>query len=237
MKYRTLLAIAALLLAGAAVFFPGGKETLQLPPPKKAGGMPLMQALNKRETSREFGPRELSPQVLSDLLWAAAGVNRPSSLKRTAPSAKNWQEISVYVAFSTGVYLYDALSNTLEPQVQGDIRMGSSLQSQAREAPALLLFVADYARMTGVSGEVRDFYAAADTGYISENVYLFCASEGLATGVMGGFDRDELAKQLGLDPAQRKVVLVQAVGYPKPGAKKKKTPKPFIPLPGGNISR
>jgi SagB-type dehydrogenase family enzyme len=173
-----------------------------------------MQALKDRSTSRTFGSEKLPVQVLSNLLWAAFGINRPDSGKRTAPSAMNTQEIDIYVAASDGLYVYDAKAQLLRPILSEDIRALTGLQPFVAEAPLNLIYVADYSRMTRASQEDKVLYSAADTGFISENVYLFCASEGLATVVRGSIDRVALAKAMKLRPDQ-KIILSQTVGYPK----------------------
>jgi SagB-type dehydrogenase family enzyme len=191
------------------------QKPVALPKPQTEGGKPLMLALKDRSSSRSFRADKLQLQVLSNLLWAAFGVNRSDSGKRTAPSAKNWQEIDIYVAVAEGLYLYDAKGHLLEPVVPEDIRGLTGVQAFVREAPVNLVYVADFTRMSGASPEDRDLYAAADTGFISENVYLFCASEGLATVVRGSIDRPVLARAMKLRPDQ-KIILGQTVGYPKP---------------------
>jgi SagB-type dehydrogenase family enzyme len=188
-------------------------EPVSLPEPEKDGGRPLMQALNDRRTMRSYSPEPLPEQVLSNLLWAAFGVNRSESGKRTAPSAVNWQEIDIYVSLADGLFLYNAVDHALDPILMEDIREATGLQGFVKDAPVNLVFVADYSRMGGASEEDKDFYSAADTGFISQNVYLFCASEGLATVVRGYLDRSALHEKMGLRPDQ-KVVLAQTVGYP-----------------------
>lgn len=173
--------------------------------------MPLMQALKVRKSSREFSPRQLPLQMLSDLLWAADGINRPKTGFRTAPSAKNMQEIDIYVAKSEGLYLYDAAGNMLVPLSAQDLRGMTGQQPFVKDAPVNLIYVADLSRM---EPQDASFYAPADTGFISENVYLFCASFGLATVVRGSIDREVLAKAMNLRPDQ-KIILAQTVGYPK----------------------
>jgi SagB-type dehydrogenase family enzyme len=188
-------------------------KTLDLPKPRITGGRPLMDVLSNRKSSRQFSQKEIPMQTLSDMLWAAWGVNRPESGKRTAPSAANWQEIDVYVALVQGLYLYDAVENKLIQILAEDIRDLTGTQEFVKDAPVNLIFVADYSRMGRSSQQDRDFYSAIDTGFISQNVYLFCASEGLATVVRGLLDRDRLTKKMKLTPRQ-KVVLAQTVGYP-----------------------
>jgi SagB-type dehydrogenase family enzyme len=212
------LAMLLIFLASLiCIAFPGlaqEGETMRLPKPNMKGGKPLMEALKARRTQREYDERQLSPQALSDLLWAAFGVNRPESGKRTAPSAMNMQEIDIYVALPGGLYLFRAGQHELEKISDADIRGATGGQEFVATAPLNLIYVADYSKMTRGSEAVKDFYSAADTGFISQNVYLFCASEGLATVVRGSVDRDALADAMGLREDQ-KIILAQTVGYPK----------------------
>jgi SagB-type dehydrogenase family enzyme len=173
-----------------------------------------MQVLKDRSTSRSFSARKLPPQVLSNLLWAAFGINRPESGHRTAPSAMDRQEIDIYVATAEGLYVYEAKTHVLQPVLAGDIRDMTGRQPFVADAPVNLVYVADLGRMGKASKEEQDLYSAADTGFVSENVYLFCASEGLATVVRGSIDRETLAKAMRLRPDQ-KIILAQTVGYPK----------------------
>lgn len=189
-------------------------KPIQLPKPRTDGGKPLMQALKERKSTRSFSSEPLPMQVLGDLLWAACGVNRPETGQRTAPTARNRQEIDVYVALEQGLYLYDAKTHTLQPVLAKDIRAETGPQPFVKDAPVNLIFVADYAKMGNASEEDKAFYAATDTGYVSQNVYLFCASEGLATVVRGMVNRAALAETMKLRPDQ-KIILAQTVGYPK----------------------
>ncbi len=191
-----------------------GLKPIRLLQPQMDGGRPLMQVLKDRKTSRAFSSEKLPLQVLSNMLWAAWGVNRPESGKRTAPSAMNWQEIDVYVALADGLYLYDAKANILKPILAEDIRAATGRQPFVKDAPVNLIFVSDLSRIGGVPADQKDFYSATDTGFISQNVYLYCASEGLATVVRGAVDRPAMAKVMKLRPDQ-KVILAQTVGYPK----------------------
>lgn len=206
---RALVAGAFLVAHGAAA-----QGDIALPSPQIEGGKPLMQALSARRTTRAFGDQALPRQTLANLLWAAFGINRPETGGRTAPSARNWQEIEIYVALPEGLYRYDAKANTLRRVLGEDIRAQAGTQSHAREAPATLIYVADEKRTGLASAETRDFYAAADTGFIAQNVYLFCASEGLGTVVYASIDRERLAKTMGLALGQR-ITLAQSVGYPR----------------------
>jgi len=187
--------------------------TIRLPPPETADGMSLMQALMARHSTREFGTQPLPPQVLSNLLWAANGVNRPQTGRRTAPSAHDWREIDVYVTTAEGAFRYDPPSHTLIRVVAGDIRPLTGMQDYVATAPVNLVFVADLDRMTEASAEDKAFYSATDAGFIAQNVYLYSASAGLAVVVRGLVDREVLGTALGLGKHQR-IVLAQSVGYP-----------------------
>jgi nitroreductase len=178
------------------------------------GGRPLMQVLKDRKSSRAFSAEKLPSQVLSNMLWAAFGVNRPDSGKRTAPSARNWQEIDIYAATADGLYLYEAKGHMLRRVLAKDIRALTGRQPFVEEVPVNLIYVADFSRMGGAADEDKVLYSAAGTGFIGQNVYLYCASEGLATVVRGLVDRPALAKAMKLRSDQ-KVILAQSVGYPK----------------------
>jgi nitroreductase len=186
---------------------------LRLPKPQTEGGKPLMDVLSQRKSTREFGDRKLPEQTLSNLLWAAFGINRPDG-RRTAPSASNRQEVDIYAITADCAFLYDAREHALKPVVTSDLRPLAGTQPFVQEAPLNLVFVADYTRMGNSSDENKLLYSGADTGFISQNVYLYCASEGLVTVVRASVDKPALAKALGLRPEQR-VVLAQSVGYPK----------------------
>lgn len=189
-------------------------KPIVLPSPNMKGGKPLMEALKDRKTSRDFAKDKLSLQMLSDLLWAACGINRPESGKRTAPSAVDWQEVDVYVILEEGAYIYDAKNNKLEPVAAGDYRGKMGIQGFVGDAPVVLAFVSDHSKMSVITtADQKDFYSATDTGYISQNVYLFCASENLATVVLGLINRDNITKVLKLKSDQ-KVILTQCVGFP-----------------------
>lgn len=174
-----------------------------------------MEALNDRQTKRDFSQQKLSEQQLSDMLWAAFGINRPESGRRTAPSAVNWQETDIYVSLESGVYLYDAKKNELTAVISGDHRKDMGKQGFTGDAAVMLVFVADYSKMGLVTPkENKDFYSAVDVGYISQNVYLYCSSENMSTVVLGMIDRDKIKELLKLKEDQ-KVILSQCVGFPK----------------------
>lgn len=187
-------------------------KDIQLPSPQTDGGRPLMQVLKDRKSTRDFRPDKLSPQILSNILWAGFGINRPDG-RRTAPSASNKQEIDIYVATADGLYIYDAKGNRLTLILRDDVRAKTGIQPFVKDAPVNLVYVADLAR-TGADSAERDMDVAADTGFIAQNVYLFCASEGLAIVVRGSIDRRKLAKAMRLRPDQR-IMLAQTVGYPQ----------------------
>jgi len=189
-------------------------KPIVLPAPQTDGGKPLMQVLKDRHSTREFSPEKLPPQMLSNLLWATFGINRPDTGKRTAPSAMNWQEIDVYVAMADGLYVYDAKGNKLDPVVGEDVRGATGVQPFVKDAALDLVYVADLAKTGKATEEERNFYTGADVGVIAQNVYLFCASEGLNVVVRGSVNREALAKIMKLRPNQ-KILLSQTVGYPK----------------------
>jgi nitroreductase len=172
-----------------------------------------MEALEKRHSSREFAPDALPLPLLSNLLWAAYGVNRADG-GRTAPSALNAQEIDVYVALPEGAYLYDHESHALTLVVESDLRRVTGYQDFVDEAPLDLVYVADHARMGMVPVAYRESYASVAAGAITQNVYLFSASTGLSTVIRAWIDRTAIADALGLSHDQQ-VLLSQTVGYTK----------------------
>ncbi len=186
---------------------------ITLPPPQKSGGAPLLDTFAKRSTARAFDTKELSQQQLSTLLWASFGINRPDG-KRTAPSANNKQATDIYVLLKSGAYLYDAPGNKLTQVLTEDLRSFGGTQAFATNAPVILVFVADFAKMGNASDEAKRNTANVNVGYISENAYLYCASEGLATGARGSVDRKALGARLKLRSDQM-IVLAQSVGYPQ----------------------
>jgi len=186
----------------------------QLPPPQTDIGKPLMQVLKLRQSTRSFDTKALPMQELSNLLWAANGFNRPEAGKRTAPSAMNMQEIDIYVVLEDAAYFFDAKKNELHPVASKDIRAAAGTQPFVKDAPLNLIYVADYAKVTRGSNEDKILYTGADAGFIAQNVYLYCASQGLGAVVRASADRTALAKELQLRPEQ-KIILAQTVGYVK----------------------
>ena len=207
--------LIALLLVPVGLITAQDLKPVALPTPQTSGGKPLMQVLKERKSGRDFGPEPLSRQTISNLLWAAWGVNREDG-RRTAPSASNRQEIDVYAVMADGAYLYDAQANALKPVALADLRKFAGTQAYVAGAPLNLIYVADTAKLGG-DDAARLATANADTGFIAQNVYLFCASEGLGTVVRASVNRDDLGKALNLRAGQR-ITLAQSVGYAKKSA-------------------
>ncbi|MFA7359670.1 MAG: nitroreductase family protein [Candidatus Kapaibacterium sp.] len=185
-------------------------EKIKLVPAETTGGMPLMEALKKRQSERIYSSRKLDDQTLSNLLWAAFGISREESGKRTAPTANNTQAMDVYVILETGAYKYLAEEHLLE-QVSGkDLRTLAGKQDFVYTAPVNLVYVSDYSKLK--SGSDKEIYSGAHAGFIGENVYLYCASAGLNTVIRAWVDKEPLSKELNLNENQ-KIVLAQTVGY------------------------
>jgi nitroreductase len=184
----------------------------ELPTPQRRGGMPLLSALNLRCSVRQYSGRPLPLKTISNLLWAAFGINRPGG-DRTAPYWRHVMVMDVYAAMADGVWLYEPQGHTLHRRIDGDIRALTGLQDFVGTAPLNLIYVAHGERMTDISPEDRRLYASVDAGFIGQNVYLFCASEGLATVFRGAVDGIKLGQALKL-PAEQFVTFAQTVGYP-----------------------
>ena len=205
-----------------------GLSPIELPKPTRGRGTSVSKALQQRKTTREISDRKLSLQMLSNLLWAACGVNRktgPFEIPgRTAASASNSQEIDLYVAMEEGTYLYDAVHNRLDPVLEGDLRalaIGAGQADFVMKAPVQLIYVVDINRLSHTSGyqepglqdsEVQKSYYYVDTGLIAGNVYLFAASQGLAAW-FHNCNKQTLAAKLNLRADQR-ALFGQTVGYP-----------------------
>ncbi len=210
------ISLALITLLWGAAFLPGVHRNaatvlaaelkpIQLPAPEITGGMPLMQALAQRKTTRAFLDKPLPPQTLSNLLWAAFGVNRSREVKpglgRTAPSARNTQDITLEVVLADGVYVYEAEQNQLRPVLSGDVR-GSISPAPAAHAAVTIIYVAP----------AKDDFAQVDAGFIGQNVYLSAASSGLNAWFYAVHAQDVAAK-LGLG-ADHSVLYAQSIGYP-----------------------
>ncbi len=214
MKFKVIPAAAAFFVALLIVpdlCFTAPK-TVKLLKPDTKGGIPLMEALSKRHSSRSFSDKDLPEQVLSNLLWAADGINRKDSGKRTAPTAMDKQEIAVYAALKDGLYLYNAKGHQLELVVEKDIRAATGKQGYVSDAALNLVYVADMSEVAGGTEEEKLLYAGADSGFIGQNVYLYCASEGLETVIRAYIDTEALAKEMKLKKNQR-IIMSQTVGY------------------------
>lgn len=207
-----ILASAALSAASGAVTSQGA-EPVVLPSPRREGGMPLFAALNLRRSTREYSQRQLPIQILSELLWAAFGINRPSG-DRTAPYWRHIMAIDVYAAMADGVWIYEPKTHSLNPYLKDDIRAKTGTQDFVGTAPLDLVYVAHGERMTDISDEERRLYASVDSSFIGQNVYLYCASEGLATVFRGAVDHPKLERALQL-PERQFVTFAQTVGYPR----------------------
>ena len=192
---------------------------IKLPDPQTELEFPLMKALQNRRSIRKWTDMSISIQELSNLLWAACGVTKSKygkvKCKRTAPSACNSQEIRVYVLMEKGDFLYNEENHELVEIISEDIREFVGTQKMMKLAPMGLVFVADLSRLTSpfVRGkEAQRFSAWVDTGYISQNVYLYCAAAGLGTVALSLVDREKLHELMQLKEHE-KIVLTQAVGY------------------------
>jgi len=205
MKSITTTILFAILLNGVA-------QDIQLPTPIIEGGMPLMEAVQNRKTSRAFSEKELDLQTLSNLLWVSYGFNRPEERKRTVPTSRNLQEIDVFVALPSGLFIYDAEQNRLNLVLAEDIRAKTGTQQFVATAPVNLIFVANQNRVRDPHNERQIRASHTNAGYISQNVYLFCASENLATVARGAFNAEVLKEAMGLGDDMI-IILTQSVGY------------------------
>jgi nitroreductase len=202
------LAIAPRLAAAEEI------RAIDLPAPRADFGTSLAQALKMRRTTREFGPKPLPPQVLSELLWSAYGVNRPATADRTAPSWRHARETEIFAVMADGVWRYDPIAHRLLPHLPADVRAQTGVQAFVRDAPLDIVYVSDGDHMSGVSHEEQRRVAAADIGFIGQNVYLYCASEGLNCVFHESLDTEHLAATLKLGETQF-ISFSQTVGYPK----------------------
>jgi len=208
-----LFCVGLLFVSGIfQIVYAEDNDQIVLEQPQFDRGVLLMEALKHRKSTRNFSEKELPLDVLSNLLWAAGGINRTEDKLRTAPTAHNWQEIDIYVAMKKGLYLYDYLHHRLSRVLEKDIRESVGLQDFTIDAPVSLIYISDDEKMTKSDESSRRFYEATDAGFMSQNVYLFAASEGLATVVLGWINKSALAKEMQLSDTQH-VILTQPVGY------------------------
>jgi nitroreductase len=215
MKKTLIISITALVLC---LHISAETTIKQLPAPTKKGGMPLMEALNKRQSTRDYDDsKSLSDQTLSDLLWAGFGVNRPDKGKRTAPSSYNAQDISIYVFQANGTWLYNAPSNTLEQVSTKDLRVLSGFQDFVKTAPLSIVLVSDYEKFRKGNGDDKEYWkrgGSVDAGLIAQNINLYCASQDLGVVVRAYINYKELAKELNFDE-NKMIVIAQTIGYKK----------------------
>lgn len=186
---------------------------IELPPPRREVDFALMQALEQRRSTRAFREDVLPLQVLSDLLWAAAGVNRDDG-GRTVPAALDAHAVTVYAALPYGAYRYDPKAHALALVASADLRRVTGYQDFVDHAPVDLVYVGDEARMSLMPAAQRDAFTWIETGAMAQNVYLYCAAYGLACVLRAWLDREAVAQALALT-AHHRVLLSQTVGYPK----------------------
>lgn len=185
---------------------------VKLKKPNMNRGSSVMEALANRKSGNDYATKMLNIDDLSDLLWAANGINRPESGKRTAASAMNRQDVSIYTFTANGVHLYDAKTHQLTPVIAGDHR---KLFGERGMAPLILLMVSDISKFNASGTEkYREEWAAIDIGLVSQNIALFCAANGLETRPRAFMDRDGISRLLKLNN-QQLPLLNNAVGYPK----------------------
>jgi len=189
------------------------QNKIQLPKPELDKGKSLMECLQKRHTTRNFTAEKLDNQKIANILWAANGLNRPEENRYTAPTAMNMQELSLYIAKGDGLYFYNPIDNSLEKLLNNDIRKETGTQVFVGKGDFELIIVADITKMGKVQDPARyQFYAGRDAGYISQNIYLICASEGLGTVARGSFDNYKIVKLMKLDK-NKFITLVHTIGY------------------------
>jgi len=209
--------ITCILVAVSQFLGSVNAQDITLPEPHRTGGMPLMQALNERHSTRTFTNENLSQQQLSDLMWAAWGYNRKDENKRTAPSSRDFQEIDVYVSMASGLYVYDAAKHILKQVHNKDIRALCGTQDFVATAPLNIVYVADMVKTGKKEGDAitdTDLLSSwANTGLIAQNVYLFCASEKLGCVIRGLIPKEKLAPEMALRPTQF-IILSQTIGVP-----------------------
>ena len=212
MKRFTLVSVFLLLVFGLIQV--QGQEIKNLPEPQKRGGKRLMKAFNQRQSSRTFADKEMSDQMLSNLLWAAFGINRPESGKRTAPSAHNIQDIQIYAATENGAFLYLPEKNALKQITDEDVRANMGMQDFVEDASVNLVYVSDFSKYSNGNVQQHMVTASSHCGFIGQNVYLFAASENLNCVFRGSVDKDLVAKTLNLEEDQH-VMYSQSIGFSK----------------------
>ena len=210
-----ILSSVAAAAAASTVTFAQDQRAIALPPPNMEGGKPVMQALKDRRSTREYSDRPLPNQVLSNLMWAAWGVNRPQIDGRTAPHWHNAYAMDIYLTMADGVWVYEPKGHRLLFHMAGDLR-GQTTTGQpfVATAPLNLVYAFELAKLTPATDSEKAVAAAACAAVVAQNVYLYCASEGLATVLRQSVPGEALAKTLKLPPSQI-IQFAQTVGYPK----------------------
>jgi len=211
MKLRSLyLALFALFTFNFAI----AQESVKLPEPDRTGGKPLMQALNERSSSRDFIDKDLTEQQISNLLWAAYGINREEDGKHTTPTSRNKQDIEIYMTLKKGVFLYIPEEHSLKQLSNEDLRKVTGKQPFVKDAALNLIYVSDFDKLGNSDDNTKLMTAATHCGFIGQNVYLYCASEGLISVFRAWIDKNEIREALQLKD-NRKVIYCQTVGYSK----------------------
>lgn len=205
------LSLVALLFFSSQLI---AQNVIELPSPDKTGGKPLMQALNKRQSNRDFIDKDLTEQQLSDLLWAAYGINRPEDQKHTTPTSRNKQDIEIYITTKNGVFLYMPETHSLKQINDQDLRKVAGKQAFVKKAAVNLIYVSDFDKLGNGDDQTKMVTAATHCGFIGQNVYLYCASEGLITVFRAWIDKEEIREALQLQE-NKKVIYSQTVGYSK----------------------
>ena len=210
---RTLFVFLITCMLGNCMYAQELQE-IKLNAPDKTRGSATMKALSDRQSVREYDMKALSLQDLSDLLWAANGINRDDG-RRTAPTASNRQEIDVYVVREDGAYFYDAQAHALKPVAKGDFRAAvAGQQDFVKTAPVSLVIVINLEKLGDPTAEQTKLMGAVDTGIVSQNINVFCAAVGLSTVPRASMDQAELRKILKLSDTQLPL-MNNPVGYPK----------------------
>ncbi|MDY6801204.1 MAG: SagB/ThcOx family dehydrogenase [Bacteroidota bacterium] len=207
-KLKLFLTIVFIAVANISI----AQTLIKLPEPDKAGGMPLMQAINERHSARNFVDKALTEQQLSELLWAAYGLNRPESGKHTIPTSRNRQDIEVYITTQDGVFKYLPEEHALLQISAEDKREVSGMQDFVKDAAVNLIYVSDFDKLGNSSENVKTMTAATHCGFIGQNVYLYCASEGLISVFRAMIDKEKAAELLQLE-SNKHVIYSQSVGY------------------------
>jgi hypothetical protein len=205
-------------------------ETIKLNEPNKKRGSTFMEALSVKASALEWSDDDLSLQDLSDLLWAANGVNRPDENKRTASSAQNAHDVDIYLFMKDGVYLYDADDHVLKPVLVGDFRSQIMMTPPPRpkdaggpppppppppsNPPIQIILVSDVSRFRFGPPELKPEWGAIDAGIVSQNISLFCAATGIKTRPRASVEVGRVKDLLGLAETQH-VLLNHPVGYRK----------------------